>query len=89
MGNHLKQQGNLYLLQHSHNPVDWYPWCGEAFQKAAKENKPVFLSVGYSICHWCHVMAHEGFDRKNGGFGSAPNFVERYWILWYTIRCGV
>lgn len=51
-----------YLLQHAHNPVDWYPWGEEAFQKAKAEDKPVFLSVGYSTCHWCHVMAHESFE---------------------------
>ena len=49
-------------MQHGENPVDWYPWCEEAFQKAAKEEKPVFLSIGYSTCHWCHVMAHESFE---------------------------
>ncbi|MBF0499729.1 MAG: thioredoxin domain-containing protein [Candidatus Riflebacteria bacterium] len=51
-----------YLLQHARNPVDWYPWGDEAFKKAAAENKPVFLSIGYSTCHWCHVMAHESFE---------------------------
>ena len=49
-------------MQHSENPVDWYPWCEEAFQKAKAEDKPVFLSIGYSTCHWCHVMAHESFE---------------------------
>ncbi|MDE5777908.1 MAG: thioredoxin domain-containing protein [Lachnospiraceae bacterium] len=62
MSNHLKEQSSPYLLQHSDNPVDWYPWCEEAFRRAAAENKPVFLSVGYSTCHWCHVMAHESFE---------------------------
>lgn len=51
-----------YLLQHATNPVDWYPWGNEAFEKAEKENKPAFLSIGYSTCHWCHVMAHESFE---------------------------
>ena len=51
-----------YLLQHAYNPVDWYPWCAEAFDKARTEDKPVFLSIGYSTCHWCHVMAHESFE---------------------------
>ncbi len=50
------------LLQHATNPVDWYPWENEAFEKAEKENKPAFLSIGYSTCHWCHVMAHESFE---------------------------
>ncbi|WP_269851563.1 thioredoxin domain-containing protein [Methanosarcina horonobensis] len=51
-----------YLLQHAYNPVDWYSWGKEAFEKARTENKPVFLSIGYSTCHWCHVMAHESFE---------------------------
>lgn len=51
-----------YLLQHAHNPVSWYPWCEQAFEKARKENKPIFLSIGYSTCHWCHVMARESFE---------------------------
>ena len=51
-----------YLLQHAYNPVDWYPWGEEAFEKARRENKPIFLSIGYSTCHWCHVMAHESFE---------------------------
>ena len=61
MSNRLKQEKSPYLMQHGENPVDWYPWCEEVFQKAAKEDKPVFLSIGYSTCHWCHVMAHESF----------------------------
>ena len=60
--NRLAQEKSPYLLQHAHNPVDWYPWGEEAFAKARKENKPIFLSVGYSTCHWCHVMAHESFE---------------------------
>ena len=51
-----------YLLQHAHNPVDWHPWSEEAFSQAKQEDKPVFLSIGYSTCHWCHVMAHESFE---------------------------
>lgn len=62
MANRLKQEKSPYLMQHGENPVNWYPWCEEAFQQAAKENKPVFLSIGYSTCHWCHVMAHESFE---------------------------
>jgi len=62
MYNHLKDEKSLYLIQHAQNPVDWYPWGDEAFKKAKKENKPVFLSIGYSTCHWCHVMAHESFE---------------------------
>lgn len=60
--NRLSQEKSPYLLQHAENPVDWYPWGEEAFELAAKENKPVFLSIGYSTCHWCHVMAHESFE---------------------------
>jgi len=60
--NRLISQKSPYLLQHAENPVDWYPWSEEAFEKAKKENKPVFLSIGYSTCHWCHVMAHESFE---------------------------
>jgi uncharacterized protein len=60
--NRLTYEKSPYLLQHAHNPVDWYAWGPEAFEKAGKENKPIFLSIGYSTCHWCHVMAHESFE---------------------------
>ena len=60
--NRLLFEKSPYLLQHAYNPVHWYPWSEEAFQAAAKEDKPIFLSVGYSTCHWCHVMAHESFE---------------------------
>ena len=56
--NRLQHEISPYLLQHAENPVDWYPWCTEAFEAARREDKPVFLSIGYSTCHWCHVMAH-------------------------------
>jgi uncharacterized protein YyaL (SSP411 family) len=62
MANHLRNETSPYLRQHAGNPVDWYPWGVEAFEKAQKEDKPVFLSIGYSTCHWCHVMAHESFE---------------------------
>lgn len=62
MSNHLINAVSPYLLQHSENPVDWYQWCDEAFEKAKTEDKPIFLSIGYSTCHWCHVMAHESFE---------------------------
>jgi hypothetical protein len=62
--NRLAREKSPYLLQHAHNPVDWYPWGEEAFAKARRENKPIFLSVGYSTCHWCHVMAHESFESE-------------------------
>lgn len=64
MSNHLKNTTSPYLLQHAENPVNWYPWCEEAFEKAKSEDKPIFLSIGYSTCHWCHVMAHESFEDK-------------------------
>ena len=60
--NRLAQERSPYLLQHANNPVDWFPWGDEAFSKARVENKPIFLSIGYSTCHWCHVMAHESFE---------------------------
>ena len=62
MANHLKNEHSPYLQQHADNPVDWYPWGEEAFEKARKENKAIFLSIGYSSCHWCHVMEHESFE---------------------------
>jgi uncharacterized protein len=62
--NHLIHETSPYLLQHAHNPVDWYPWGEEAFEKARKENKPVLLSIGYSACHWCHVMEKESFESE-------------------------
>ena len=62
MKNRLQDQTSPYLLQHAENPVDWYPWCEEAFRRATQEKKPVFLSIGYSTCHWCHVMARESFE---------------------------
>jgi uncharacterized protein YyaL (SSP411 family) len=63
--NRLAHEKSPYLLQHAHNPVDWYPWREEAFAKARRENKAIFLSIGYSTCHWCHVMAHESFESED------------------------
>jgi len=62
MPNRLKNENSPYLLQHAHNPVNWFPWGQEALNKARKESKPIFLSIGYAACHWCHVMAHESFE---------------------------
>ncbi len=62
MPNRLLLEKSPYLQQHAHNPVDWFPWGDEAFEKARRENKPIFLSIGYSTCHWCHVMEHESFE---------------------------
>ena len=60
--NRLAKEKSPYLLQHQYNPVDWYPWSEEAFAKAKEEDKPIFLSIGYSTCHWCHVMERESFE---------------------------
>ncbi len=62
MSNRLAKETSPYLLQHKDNPVDWYPWCEAAFDRAKLEDKPIFLSIGYSACHWCHVLAHESFE---------------------------
>ncbi len=62
LSNRLQYETSPYLLQHKDNPVDWYPWCAEAFERAKTEDKPIFLSIGYSACHWCHVLAHESFE---------------------------
>jgi uncharacterized protein YyaL (SSP411 family) len=62
--NRLAEETSPYLLQHAHNPVDWYPWGEEAFEKAKRENKPILLSIGYSACHWCHVMERESFENE-------------------------
>ncbi|XP_008313005.1 spermatogenesis-associated protein 20 [Cynoglossus semilaevis] len=73
--NRLVKEKSPYLLQHAHNPVDWYPWGQEAFDKAKKEDKPIFLSVGYSTCHWCHVMERESFEDEEIGRILSDNFV--------------
>lgn len=63
--NRLAKEKSPYLLQHADNPVDWYAWEEEAFEKAKQEDKPIFLSIGYATCHWCHVMAHESFEDES------------------------
>jgi len=73
--NRLIREKSPYLLQHAHNPVDWYPWGEEAFEKARRENKPIFLSVGYSTCHWCHVMERESFESA-----EVAEFLNRYFV---------
>ena len=73
--NRLIHEKSPYLLQHAHNPVDWYPWGQEAFDKAKKENKPIFLSIGYSTCHWCHVMERESFEDQAIAKLMNDNFV--------------
>nr|WP_246031491.1 DUF255 domain-containing protein [Salibacterium salarium] len=64
MANRLIHEKSPYLLQHAHNPVDWYPWGEEAFEKAKRENKPVMVSIGYSTCHWCHVFLRNKHKKK-------------------------
>lgn len=73
--NRLAGESSPYLIQHAGNPVDWYPWGEEAFVRAKKEDKPVFLSIGYSACHWCHVMAHESFENGDVAAYLNDNFV--------------
>jgi uncharacterized protein YyaL (SSP411 family) len=73
--NHLASETSPYLLQHVNNPVDWYGWNDESLKKAKDENKPIFLSIGYSSCHWCHVMAHESFENKDVAEFMNENFV--------------
>ena len=73
--NRLFGESSPYLLQHAHNPVEWYPWGEESLQKAKSENRPIFLSVGYSACHWCHVMAHESFEDEEIAKIMNENFI--------------
>jgi uncharacterized protein len=73
--NRLIHESSPYLLQHAYNPVDWYPWGQEALSRAKSEDKPIFLSIGYSACHWCHVMAHESFENENTAKMMNTNFI--------------
>src|SRR5271163_541751 len=73
--NRLAREKSPYLLQHAHNPVDWFPWGEKAFAKARSEGKPIFLSIGYSTCHWCHVMEHESFESAAIAAFLNENFV--------------
>ncbi len=73
--NNLIHESSPYLLQHAHNPVNWYGWNDDALQKAKDENKPIFLSIGYSACHWCHVMAHESFENEDVAEFMNENFI--------------
>jgi uncharacterized protein YyaL (SSP411 family) len=75
MANRLATSTSPYLLQHATNPVDWWPWCDEAFAEAARRNVPVLLSIGYAACHWCHVMAHESFENADIAAVMNANFV--------------
>ena len=74
-GNRLAGEKSPYLLQHQHNPVDWFPWGKEAFEKAREEGKPIFLSIGYSTCHWCHVMERESFEN-----GDVAAFLNEHFV---------
>jgi hypothetical protein len=73
--NRLSREKSPYLLQHAHNPVDWFPWGVEAFDKARRENKPIFLSIGYSTCHWCHVMERESFENE-----KIAEYLKQYFV---------
>ena len=73
--NKLQTENSPYLLQHATNPVNWYPWGEEAFLKAKKLDLPIFLSIGYATCHWCHVMEHESFEDKEVALFLNENFV--------------
>ncbi len=75
MPNRLAKEKSPYLLQHANNPIDWYPWSDEAFEKAKRENKPLFVSIGYSTCHWCHVMERESFEDQEVGDALNRHFV--------------
>ncbi len=75
LSNRLEHETSPYLLQHKENPVDWYSWCEEAFARSKEENKPIFLSIGYSSCHWCHVIAHESFEDE-----EIADILNRYFI---------
>ena len=73
--NRLDSEKSLYLKQHADNPVFWYPWGDEAFAEAERSNKPIMLSIGYSACHWCHVMAHESFEDQETADILNNNFI--------------
>ena len=73
--NRLAGETSPYLRQHADNPVDWYPWGDEAFAAAASADRPVLLSIGYSACHWCHVMAHESFEDADTAADMNAGFV--------------
>ena len=75
MSDHLINETSPYLTQHAHNPVDWYPWGKEALKKAKAEDKPIFLSIGYAACHWCHVMAHESFEDEKTATCMNEHFI--------------
>jgi len=73
--NHLADETSPYLRQHADNPVEWFPWGDEALQRARDEDKPLFVSIGYASCHWCHVMAHESFEDPDTAAELAKSFI--------------
>ena len=73
--NHLVHETSPYLLQHAHNPVEWYPWGTEALNRAKQENKPILVSIGYAACHWCHVMERESFEQEETAEFMNANFI--------------
>ena len=73
--NELIKESSPYLLQHAHNPVNWYPWGKKALDKAITENKPIIVSIGYAACHWCHVMEHESFEDEEIAAYMNDNFI--------------
>ena len=75
MPNRLIRETSPYLLQHAHNPVDWYPWGEEALRHAGEQGKPILLSIGYSACHWCHVMERESFESAEIAKLMNENFI--------------
>ena len=81
--NKLKKEKSLYLRQHADNPVYWYPWGQDAFDDAKKMKKPIMLSIGYSACHWCHVMAHESFEDQETADILNSSFINiKSWYAW-------
>ena len=85
VSNNLINESSPYLLQHANNPVQWYAWNDEALKKAKDENKPIFLSIGYSSCHWCHVMAHESFENNEvAEFMNQNKFYKR--LTWLKVQ---
>src|SRR6185295_929541 len=75
MSNRLATESSPYLRQHADNPVEWWPWTAEAFAEAKRSDKPIFVSIGYAACHWCHVMAHESFEDKEIAALMNENFI--------------
>src|SRR5579864_4395781 len=73
--NHLADETSPYLRQHAENPVEWFPWGDEALRRAREEDKPLFVSIGYASCHWCHVMAHESFEDPDTASDLSASFI--------------